>query len=299
MEKEQEKIYAETVSSYRERGDEMSQDLLQAAIVRILETGKKFNDVDHFRNYLRSAINTRRIDVNQQRENLVSLSGNDKETDMESFQVSIPERDYHLYKWMLTRKNSKGNFLFSCKQRKVLAKRYLSGKTQNEIAIEMKLNQSTVSRLIQTIDRKLLSLPLRDMAGAWYHGSGFVSRSDIWQVHPDIKSTKIGYLKRYRRTQNPMDLERFRRDSARCLQSHRDRVGDSAIPVFNDTPIPQGIPQRISCNIPDASYQIPTQTPTRLDSPDKAAHIIADRLASQLPAHIRYQIDPMSNVSIR
>ena len=299
MEKEQEKIYREMMDYHRGINDDTATDLLQAAIVRILETGKEFNDTDHFRNYLRSAVKTRRIDVNQQRENLVSLSSKDVETDPESFQVSIPERDYHLYKWILTQKTSKGIYLFSTKQRKVLAKRYLSGKTQLEIATEMSLNQSTVSRLIQTIDRKLLSLPLRDMAGAWYHGSGFISRSEIWECYPDIKATKIGYLKRYRRTGDHRDLDRFRNDSARCLHAHRDRIGNSAIPIFNDTPIPQGLPATTSHHIPDPSYQIPKQPVPRLDSPDRPAHIIADRLASQLPAHIRYQIDPMSNVSIK
>ena len=99
MEKQYEKVYQEMTEYYRKENESLitNLDLLQSAIVRVIETKKEFNDTDHFKNYLKSAVRTGRIDVNQQRENLVSLSTNDKETGLESYQVSIPEKDYHLY----------------------------------------------------------------------------------------------------------------------------------------------------------------------------------------------------------
>ena len=85
MKQGQEKIYRELWAKFS--FDENLQDSLQFAMVKILENKPTFNDDSHFRNYLLSAVKTGRIDIEQQKENLVSLSNLDKETDLESYQV--------------------------------------------------------------------------------------------------------------------------------------------------------------------------------------------------------------------
>jgi len=251
MEKEKVKVYQDLMefSSRQEESKVTDQDLIQSAIVRALETGKKFNDDNHFKAYLKSAIRSKRIDTEQQKENLVSLSDTDIGNEIETFAVSIP-KDYYLYKWIITQKTSKGRYLFSSRERKVFAKRYLGGKTQEEISEEMGIDRTVITKNCQAIQRKLLSLPIKDMAGAWYYGSGVYSSGDIW-AEIEVKPSRIGFLKRYRRAGKQTDLEKFRKDSARCFNQHSAIVGVSATPIYNDTPIPQGKPERDPDHIPD------------------------------------------------
>lgn len=276
MKREHEKIYQEMTEYYTRKSESVvtDLDLLQNAMVRVIETKKEFNDLDHFRNYLKSAVKTKRLDMKgkQQKENLVSLNDKETQTEIESYQVSIP-RDYHLYKWIMTQKNSKDNYLFTTKQRKVLAKRYLSGKSNVEISKEMKVSSQAIDKIVKAIDRKLLSLPLKDMVGSWYHGSGFVSRSDVWEVYPDIKSSKIGYLKRYRRTNNPKDLDKFRNDSSRCLKAHIKRTQS---PCYE----PRDINFETLEPIPDSTPGFMLSKPDRI-TPKLQAHIIAKRLMTR------------------
>jgi len=138
-----------------------------------LDALKKFTDKGHFRASLRWYVRKRQIRTHQQRDNLVSL---DSEQGQGIALVSLP-RDYHLYRHIIRTGR------WSRRQLRVLSRRYLSGKTQREISTETGIPLRSVKRLWASIDRKLLTMDLKQSKGSWYHGQGNnLPSSQLWDT---------------------------------------------------------------------------------------------------------------------
>jgi hypothetical protein len=196
MEKNTAVAYQEVMKSYDRRGINLdtefmdSEDSIQERMIALLElqagnTSKTFikNNVEitkkglddytpeHLKRSLKWYAKKRQINlsIRQSRYGLVSLSDNETETDKISYHLSLShaqDQKYDMYKHIMKQTKvdyTKGGVqvsIWSRNELRTLAKRYLSGKTQVEIANELKVTERTVQRLYASIDSKILSLDL-------------------------------------------------------------------------------------------------------------------------------------------
>lgn len=204
MEKELFEEYEKVMAKYSDNQD--AQDIIQIRMEYLTmrcsidlheKTGKdmpygdlaRYTSTRHFANSLNWYVKKRQIRIdkkNQQKENLVSFDteGNQFEKDIPAL-VSIP-KDYHLYRYMINQfKTDKKTGLpvriWTTRQLRVIAKRYLSGKTQVEISKEIGVSQKTISKIYNKIDKIILTLDLKDNVSHWYNGSGS-TKADIWSI---------------------------------------------------------------------------------------------------------------------
>jgi len=204
MEKELFEEYGKVMARFD--GNQDAQDIIQTRMEYLTmkcsidlheKTGKpmpygdlaRYTSTRHFNNSLNWYVKKRQIRIdkkNQQNENLVSFDaeGNQFEKDIPAL-VHVP-KDYHLYKHMINqfktdKKTGLPKRIWTTRQLKVIAKRYLSGKTQVEIASEIGVSQKTISKLYNKIDKTILTLDLKDNVSHWYNGSG-ATKADIWQI---------------------------------------------------------------------------------------------------------------------
>lgn len=159
--------------------DETLKMLTRCSLDRKPETGNlpdgNLSDFEtsHLANHLMMYARKRKIVPSQQREKLVSL--NNEETGEEvPYLVHVP-KDHDLYKYMLREGN------FTSRERKVIAKRYLAGKSIGEVSKELDISQPTLWRLNQNIDRKILKLNLKNNVSRYYQGSGFSNKGEVWK----------------------------------------------------------------------------------------------------------------------
>lgn len=155
------------------------EDIIQNRMLYLIENPEKadnYTEKDHFESSLKWFMRKRMIRTRQQQENMVSLHNEEIGDEENPIMVSVP-KDYHLYRHILLSGN------WTVRQMKVIAKRYLSGKTQAEIATEMKVDQATVSRLYRTIDSKILHLDIKENVSRFYDGTGVYSKADVWSIH--------------------------------------------------------------------------------------------------------------------
>lgn len=145
-------------------------------------------ETSHLTNHLMVYARKRKIVPSQQREKLVSL--NNEETGEEvPYLVHVP-KDNDLYKFML----KEGNF--TTREKKVIAKRYLAGKSIGEVSRELDISQPTLWRVNQSIDRKIIKLQLKNNISTWaYNGSGYSNKGEVWkapiQNGPIFKGRKV------------------------------------------------------------------------------------------------------------
>jgi hypothetical protein len=170
-----------------------AEDVIQTRMLYLLENPEKqerYQQEGHFAKSLNWYVFKRQIRPKQQRENLVSMNDGEievscnQEGENESLPilVSLP-RDNHLYRHILNQFDSKGRRIWTTLQLRVIAKRYLGGKTQIEIATETGRSFQQINRLFKTIDSKILKLNLKDNISSWgYNGAGNnLPKSMIWK----------------------------------------------------------------------------------------------------------------------
>jgi len=178
--------YQTAMASQSQNNDFDAEDIINNRMLYLLENPEKqdgYIEQGHFEKSLKWYVRKRQIRVRQQRENLISLSDTEKGTSDLPVMVSIP-KDFHLYKHLLNQFNSDGSRIWTTRQMKVIAKRYLSGKTQTEIATELNVSQPAIKYIYNRIDKKILKLDLKNNVSRYYNGSG-ATRSDTWTVQYD------------------------------------------------------------------------------------------------------------------
>lgn len=227
-----ERLTAYSRIAERVKGDADKEDLLQSAYLTALEKGLEFNNSNHFENYLKGFINRKQIIITQQREKLISLNTSENwnsnlETKTENSSLVYYPKNYDLYKWIICQADSKGKRIWNVKQLRVLSKTYLSGKSAKEISLEANLEIEQVNYIRKTIDRKLLSLPIRENISEWgYCGSGHTA-SQVWAV-TDIEPPHI--VRNKETGKKAVDVK----DSVRCYNAHNVRLAmhGPALPTF-------------------------------------------------------------------
>jgi len=174
------------------------EDIIQERMLHLLETDhlKDYREADHLRRSLSLFVWKRKIRVKQQRDNMVSLNNGETETSGEDgsklpVMVSLP-KDYHLYHHIVNQFKADGKRIWTTKQLRVLAKRYLGGKNQSEIAGELGISQPMVFKIFNRIDKVILSLDIKGVVSSWgYRGEG-CKAGEVWKDLPQNGEVKGG-----------------------------------------------------------------------------------------------------------
>lgn len=216
-------------------------EVLNQAVTNILEKIEEkevnsdaweFQETQNMEMYLKGCIRNGFINVRQETKDLVSLTVISNDFGHSEVREN---KSYDLFKWIITQKDRQGDYLFTDRQRKVFSKKYLFEMNHTEIAKRLGVSSQAIDKTVKAIDKKLLTLPIRDMIDSRFIGNGLNTPKS--QVYPDtdIEPTGITPLRKFRRTGNQTDLDKFHENSARCLKRHIKRGGNR--PYFNDTPI--------------------------------------------------------------
>jgi len=183
-----EKAYVSLIERYKKNSkmqtDVTALDSLSEGYLYHRGQGTAFNDLEHATKTLALWATKRRIRVeNQQRRGLVSMSKAEVCSAVDSIHFSLNPleaskgHDLSLFKWILQQRDSKKKYRFSRVEMQVLAKRYLSGKTFEQIGVELGKDKSTISRINDRIEKKIIDhVPLKDKVSEFGYKASQVGR---------------------------------------------------------------------------------------------------------------------------
>jgi hypothetical protein len=262
-----------------------AEDVIQTRMLYLLENPEKqerYQQEGHFAKSLNWYVFKRQIRPKQQRENLISMNDGEievscnQEGENESLPilVSLP-RDNHLYRHILNQFDSKGKRIWTSLQMKVIAKRYLGGKTQIEISEELGKSFQQINRLFKTIDSKVLKLNLKDNISSWgYCGAGNnLPKSMIW------KQGKEGEADHKAKVYNPVPSNHCTPAQGKIPSGYQEtETGWTVINTRNNAMIYNGHPK--------VSYQNLIQEVLHSEHIKRTA----------INQHIRYNVDGISTL---
>lgn len=97
------------------------------------------------------------------------------------------------------------------------------GETIRDIAKETGQKRMTIQRQLEAISQRIAKLPIRDLYG-FIESQGI--KQSIRCINPESRPlvTRIGLLRRYRRTKNVVWLTKYQENSERVLTEHECRI---------------------------------------------------------------------------
>jgi len=181
----------------------------------------EFKSIDNMATYIKGSIKRRQIKTEQSHAVTLKDSLDDVYADIPDYK-RIPHVDLYTDIREAKKKGTKKD-LFTEEEKGLITAYLEEGQTIRHIAKQTRQARMTVQRQLESISKRIARLPIRGLYG--FIESDGVSCS-IRCEDPESRPlvTRIGLLRRYRRTKNEVWLTKYRANSERIERQHDCRV---------------------------------------------------------------------------
>ena len=177
----------------------------------------EYRSIKNMEVFLKGSVKKQLITIDQKAENFISYE--------EVSEKGLLKKTDLFNEVILTAKRKTGKPLFNDIEKQLIIDYYIEGKSKSEIAIaqgkkgsKQKLFNHT-KRQLEKVNTKILTLPIKGQYG-FIEVDGIPSKHKV-NMYPDFIMTKLSALRKYRRTKNIKDLDRFKKESKRSLNEQK------------------------------------------------------------------------------